>query len=142
MIDGNRIYLRYLTLRDSDFIHKIVNREESRKYVGEEISFSLPETKKWIREKTKQRKMGLRYDFVIINKKNKERIGTIDIFNINKKHKNGTLGLMWIEKDYRNKILERNLKNKPAYEGYYKKLLREGKLPEELILEEYREEEE
>jgi len=50
--------------------------------------------------------------------------------------------LQLIEKDYRNKILERNLKNKPAYEGYYKKLLREGKLPEELILEEYREEEE
>lgn len=103
MIKGERINLRYLNLKDAEFLYKTMNLPDAKRYVGREMATSLPKAKEWIKNKIKQRREGRSFDFVIFLRGAKEKIGTINLFGIDKYNRSGTVGLFYIHKKYRNK---------------------------------------
>lgn len=94
MIEGERVNLRRVREDDAEFLYNIVNSEEGRKYISVDFSDSLKSAKEWIREQTDGRDS--KRESFIIETKNGDRAGSINLFNINRHWGSCDIGLMYI----------------------------------------------
>ncbi len=98
-INGKRISLRTLTLRDSkELADKINDKDIARWTSNIPHPYSEKDALKYIKECQKKRQRGEAYQFCIISEDN-QLVGGIGIFSIDKKNKNAEIGY-WIAKDY------------------------------------------
>jgi len=81
-INGKFIYLKKISLNDSLFIYKLRQNKLISYYLHKPPNTSNDQ-KKWIKKNIKDKATK---DFIIINKKNNKKIGTIAFDNINSKN--------------------------------------------------------
>lgn len=93
-IDGERIYLRHVLLKDAEDMHEYAKDEETTKFVFDRHE-SLEDTRKNIAKYFLSSPLG---KYAIVLKETEKMIGTID-FRIEETHKKAELGYT-VNKDY------------------------------------------
>ena len=103
LIEGDKVFLRYVEERDTEWMYEVINDKEfRRKYEqGRE-----PTTKETLRERNKERNEEMRnanatgFTFVVVEKGENKEIGTVSMNNIDWNSGNGELGLAIHDRSY------------------------------------------
>ena len=93
IINSKKLTFRLASLADSDFIFKL--RSSKGKYINND-GFTEESNKKWISSCVERQLKGFEYYFIISD--NKENVGVVRIYELNKEDKTFTWG-SWILKD-------------------------------------------
>ena len=103
-IDDKRVFLRKITLNDSEFFYNTLKDKETVKYLSLGPIYIHKHAKQIIKKQLKAWDEWSQFNYIIELKENKERVkvGSISLWNISWKHRRSGIGI-WIAREYWNK---------------------------------------
>jgi len=102
MLEGEKVYLRYLTIKDARELKKICNDISVHRFTHVPYPYSIKDALEFIRKCRINRKKGIEFVYGIFEKKTKRLVGTVSFVRINKKNNNAEIGYL-VGKEFRNR---------------------------------------
>jgi len=101
-IEGKRIFLRNLNIKDAKQIVKICHDKSINRFTHVPYPYRLKDAFEFIKRSQKKRKESEEFVYGIINKETDELMGTISFIRISKRDNKAEIGYL-LGKEYRNK---------------------------------------
>jgi len=102
MLEGNKIYLRYLTIKDAKELKEICNDISVHRFTHVPYPYTMKNALEFIKQCKVNRKKGNEFVYGIFEKETKKLVGTVSFVRISKRDNKAEIGYL-IGKEFRNK---------------------------------------